>query len=259
MKRIQELGCFKRVIKSVIIILAINYIIGPFFLGFGTPIGLLISKYKLDKYSRAVYGENIVPEGLPKYNIINGGYSYKLIAEDNKVISELGYKTTKNIITDTNLNVERNLSSEIKEINSEIGKDIYIPNLHVYHTIDGNQDFTQQPLKRVDKLYVSMITNTNVELTTEQSKERFFEIIKVIYMNLDSKYNFTSSHITYIDINGILETDISYKESKMSYEKIKSKIKPIQQGELDAEFINQLKAVKDGQLEKDKLEIPYMH
>jgi hypothetical protein len=259
MKTKQKLSCFKHATKGLIIILALNFVIGPFFLDFGTPFGLLISKYKLDKYSKAVYGENIVPDGLPKYNIKNSGYYYKLRTNEGAVISELRYITTEHIITDTNLKFKMNLQSEIKAINNEMEKDIYLLNPSIFYAIDGNQDFSQNPLKRIDKLYLSPIVNTNVELTPEQSKEKFFDIISMIYMNLGSKYNFTSSHIIYIDINGMLETDISSEESRIPYKELQSKIKPIQPGEGDTEFINQLKAVKNGQLIKDKLEIPYKH
>lgn len=259
MKRKQILGYFKFTIISIITILILNYVIGILFLNFGTPIGILISKYKLDKYSKAVYGENSTPNALPKYNIKDGGYHYKLITTDSKVISELVYIASKHIISDTNFIVDTDLINEIRNINSELDKDIYLPHADIFYGIDEKQDFTQQPLKRVDKLYLLGITNTDVELTPEQSKEKFFEIISYIYKKLDNKYNFTSSQIIYVDINGVLETNISSKESKMPYEKIKSKIKPKTQAELEARFINQLRDVKKGQLTKDKLEIPYRY
>lgn len=256
MERKQILRYFKLTMISIITILILDYVIGILFMNFGTPVGLLISKHKLDKYSKAVYGEKVVPNGLPKYNIKDGGYGYGLATPDNKVISEITYIASKNIIIDTNSIEDNNLINQMVNINNELGKGIYLPRAHIFCGIDAKQDFTQQPLKRVDKLYLLGIANTDVELTPEQSKEKLFEIISFIYKKLDDKYNFTSSQIIYVDINGVLETSISSKESKMPYEKIRSKIKPNIQGELETRFINQLRDVKNGQLTKDKLEIP---
>jgi hypothetical protein len=59
---------------AIFIILILNYAIGIIFLNFGNPIRLLICKYKLEKYSKAVYGENAMLYELPKYNLKDGEY-----------------------------------------------------------------------------------------------------------------------------------------------------------------------------------------
>jgi hypothetical protein len=242
---------------AIFIILILNYAIGIIFLNFGNPIRLLICKYKLEKYSKAVYGENAKLYELPKYNLKDGEYHCKLVRKDNGVLSELTYISPKGDIRDSNFTVDTDLKNKITSIKNQLGKDIYLPHPDMFYVIDGKQDFSKQPLKRIDKLYLLGITNIDVELTPEQSKERFFQIIASIYKSLGDEYNFTSSQLIYVDINGVLETNISSNESKMSYHKIKSKIKQNTAAELESKLINQLKAVKNGQLTKDKLGIPY--
>jgi hypothetical protein len=257
MKVKQILGYFKFIAIGITIILVLNYAIGIVFLNFGTPFGILLSKYKLDKYYQGVYGDDVSPHGLPMYNPKSSSYHYKLITKNNEVISELSYKVSKQIISDSNFKLDINLPNEIKTIDNELGEDIYLPKPFMYYGIDGNQDFSKHPLKRSDKLYLLGIINTDIELTPNQSKEKFLEIVSFIYKRLGNKYNFTSSQIIYIDVNGSLETYMSAKESTMTYEKVKSKIRVKEHGEVEEKFINQLKAVRNGQLTKDKLEMPY--
>jgi hypothetical protein len=45
-----------------------------------------------------------------------------------------------------------------------LGKDIYLPHPDMFYVIDGKQDFSKQPLKRMDKLYLLGITNTDVSV-----------------------------------------------------------------------------------------------
>lgn len=259
MKRKKISSYLKFLSKAIFIILILNYAVGILFLNFGTPIGLLASKYKLEKYSKAVYGENVMLYELPRYNFKDGEYHCKLVTKDTGILSELTYISLKGNISDANFTVDTDLQNEIRSIESQLGKDIYLPHPDMFYVIDGKQDFSKKQLKRIDKLYLLGITNTDVELTPEQSREKFFEIIAFIYKSLGDKYNFTSSQLIYVDINGVLETNISNKESKMTYERIKSKIKQNTAAELEEKLINQLKAVKNEQLTKDKLEIHYRY
>lgn len=256
MNKKRIVGCLKYTTLAITVILVLNLTIGMLFLNFGTPIGLLISKYKLNKYSKAVYGEHVLPDGLPKYNAKDGEYSYELVTTNNEVVAKLYYEIPKDLLGDSNFKVEFDLLNEIKNIDNELGEDIYLPQPTIVYWIDGSQNFSQRPLKRIDKLYLLSIKNTNVELTLEQSKEEFFNIVSLIYEKLGNKYNFTSSQIIYTDVNGTLETYMSAKESKMDYEKIKSRIKlKTQEAELDMRFISQLRDVKNGELPKDMLQI----
>jgi hypothetical protein len=240
------------------VILVLNYTIGILFLSFGTPIGtpigLLISKYKLDKYSNAVYGEHVFPDGLPRYDLKSSDYTYKLVSANNEIVSELAYRIPKDMFSDSNFKVKFDLASEIKAIDNELGEDVYLPFSMIAYGIDGSQDFSQQPLKRIDKLYLG-IENINVNLTPQQSKEEFFKIVSFTYKKLGDKYNFTSSQITYTDINGVLETYMSAKEGMMPYKKVNSKIRALGLGEMEKKFIKQLEAVRNGSITKDMLEI----
>jgi hypothetical protein len=257
MKRKQILGYFKLISICITVIIILNYAIGIAFLNFGTPFGMIVSKCKLGKYYKGVYGDYVSPNGLPMYNPKSSSYHYKLITENNVVLSEVSYNISKKNINDSNIKLDINLPGEIETIDNELGKDIYLPKPFMHYGIDGNQDFSEQPLKRSDKLYLWGIINTDVEVTPEQSKVKFFEIISFIYKRLGEKYNFTSSQIIYVDINGVLETSMSSKESTMTYEKIKHRIENKNHGEVEDECITQLKAVRNGQLTKDELEIPY--
>jgi hypothetical protein len=257
MKGKQILSYFKFISVFITIIIILNYAIGIAFLNFGTPFGMIVSKYKLGKYYKAVYGDYVSPNGLPMYNPKSSSYHYKLIRENNEVISELSYKVSKQTISDSNLKLDISLPNEIETIDNELGKDIYLPEPYMYYGIDGNQDFSEQPLKRIDKLYLWGIINTDVEITPEQSKARFFEIVSFIYKKLGDKYNFTSSQIIYVDINGVLETSMSSKESTMPYEKVKHKIQTKDHGGVEEKFISQLKTIRKGQLTKDELKMPY--
>lgn len=239
---------------AIIVMLILNFVIGILFLDNSSLVGVIISKYKLDKYSKAVYGEEVFSNGLPRYNLKDGVYEYTLVTPNNEFVSGLSYEVSKDKLKDSSFIVEFDILSEIEIIDNELGEDIYLPRPDIFYWIDGNQDFSKKPLKRIDKLYLLGIRNTNVELTAEQSREELFAIISYIYKRLGNKYNFTSSQIIYTDINGTLETNISAKESLMPYEKIKSRIKSVkQEAELDMKFINQLRDVKSGKLSKDKL------
>lgn len=241
---------------TVIAVISFNILIGIVFLDYSPALGVLISKYKLDKYSKAIYGKEILSKGLPKYNILDGEYNYKLVTANNDIVARLSYEVIKNRIRDSNFIVKFDIEREIEIIDLELGEDIYLPQPLVVYWIDGNQDFSEYPLKRMDRIYLLGIRNINVELTPDESKEKFFNIVSHIYDSLGSSYNFTSSQIIYTDINGTLETDISAKESRMPYNKLKLNIKKYkQEPEISMKFINQLKDVKDGKLEKDRIQI----
>lgn len=66
----------KLIIIAIMVLFVINILIGIIFLDYSPAIGVAISKYKLDKYSKAVYGEDALAKGLPKHNIKDGEYNY---------------------------------------------------------------------------------------------------------------------------------------------------------------------------------------
>ena len=229
-------------------LLAIYFIV--FAAPFGSPWGWLVAKYKLDKYSKAFYGDEIKQRGLLTYNFKDNSYSYDLILKSKNVGARIKYHPSPSVIIDSlyleklDEKLDEELKERVKVLDNVLGEDIHLPQPTAYYRINADQDFSNQPLKRKDRLYLLGITNTDVDLTPEQSKEKMLEIIALVYKNLGDKYNFTSSQIIYTDINGTKETDISARDSMLPYEQIKQKINEIPGGEVQEQFIKQLKDVK---------------
>ncbi len=244
---------------SLLSIMLIIVYVFVFAAPFGSPWGWLVAKYKLDKYSKAVYGDEIKQRGVLTYNLKDNSYWYDLIIKGNNAAVTIKYNPYRRDISDSLLYLEKldeKLKEKVKAMDNVLGKDINLPPATAYFAIDADQDFSNQPLKRKDKLYLLGITNTDVDLTPEQSEEKMLEIISAVYKNLGDEYNFTSSQIIYTDINGTKETDISAGDSMLPYEQIKQKINDIAGGEVQDQFIKQLKDVKSGILSKSEIN-PY--
>lgn len=218
----------KLLVIGIPIFLVIILLIGVASIFYGLPFGNTIAQHYIKQYSDVKYSNIEHTIGNTSYNFKDSAYHASILDSNGSLITEIAYNLGANSLHDSSYNEE--ISKDFKaNINSLLSKEypsIKTTFVYIWEEVDANQDFNKANLKKKHRIDVYMNDKATLA-STEESKIKFAEVLKMIFSSVESQYDAESSQIIYDNHHDMMEVRIGTKQSKLPNEELKKLIRVI--------------------------------
>ncbi len=193
---------------------------------FGLPFGKTIARHNIEKYIKIQYSEEKLYIGKITYSFKENAYCAKIQDNRHNTITQMSYQWQSNTLGDSNLSerTDKVFQIDLESFKKRLDPSITIDRAFISVGITADQDFKENQIRTINKLYILGLTNKDHSIAISESNEKFVDLVKDIFYFLEDKYDIVSSQILYKDRNGEKELFINNTQSKLPKEEIKKLI-----------------------------------